>query len=215
VQQDVNNVKGIDVSNWQHTIDWKQVKNAGYQFAFLKATEGVDYVDPTFSSYRQGAHDAGMKVGFYHYFHPENSVADQVKLFSDVIGKADPDSLRVVIDAEDPSMWQRYTVNQRVKMVDDFLQGVQQKTGITPEIYCSPNFAKDVLGNSPALAKYGLWIANYGVDSPSIPSPWSKYQFWQYTSSGHVPGIQGNVDLDMYNGTDLNQSPAQAKKQHV
>ncbi len=208
VQGDVDKVKGIDVSNWQGTIDWKQVKNAGYQFAFMKATEGVDFVDHTFESFRKGARDAGLKEGYYHYFHPEESVAAQVKLFTDVVGKAEPDSLRLVIDAEDPGKWTRYPVAQRVKMVDDFLQGVKEKTGVTPQvsIYCSPNFADKILGNSPILSKYSLWIANYGVDKPTLPEPWGKWDFWQYTDAGRVPGINGKVDLDMFNGTDLSKA---------
>jgi lysozyme len=212
VQDDVNKVKGIDVSNWQHNIDWKQVKDAGYQFAFMKATEGVTYVDSYFDANRKGAQDAGLKVGYYHYFHPENSVAEQVKLFTDVVGKAEPDGLRMVIDAEDPAMWRRYPVDQRVKMVEDFLQGVKEKVGITPQvcIYCSPSFADEILGNSPSLAKYSLWIANYGVDKPTIPDPWKKWDFWQYTSDGRVPGIDGRVDLDVFNGTDLNQDKMKA-----
>ncbi|MBX9720105.1 MAG: glycoside hydrolase family 25 protein, partial [Candidatus Obscuribacterales bacterium] len=208
VQGDVDKVKGIDVSNWQGTIDWKQVKNAGYQFAFMKATEGVDFVDHTFETFRKGARDAGLKEGYYHYFHPEESVAAQVKLFTDVIGKAEPDSLRLVIDAEDPGKWTPYPLAQRVKMVDDFLQGVKEKTGVTPQvsIYCSPNFADKILGNSPILSKYSLWIANYGVDKPTLPAPWGKWDFWQYTDAGKVPGINGKVDLDMFNGTDLSKA---------
>lgn len=207
VQDMVDKPKGIDVSNWQKEIDWKQVKDAGYQFAFMKATEGTDYVDYTFDKNRQGAKDAGLKVGFYHYFHPEDSVDAQVKLFCDKIGKAEPDALRLVIDAEDPDKWTRFPLDQRVKMVDDFLQGVKNRTGLTPEVcvYCSPNFADEILGNSPVLQKYSLWIANYGVDQPRLPGPWGKWDFWQYTSSGKVPGINGRVDLNVFNGSDINQ----------
>ena len=207
VQEMVARPKGIDVSNWQKTIDWKQVKDAGYQFAILKATEGVTFVDKTFNTFRQGARDAGLKVGYYHYFHPENPVDQQVKLFCDTVGKAEPDALRLVIDAEDASKWAPYTVDQRVKMVEDFLQGVQNRLGTTPKvsIYCSPNFAKDTLGNSPALGKYSLWIANYGVTEPTLPKPWGRWDFWQYTDKGKVPGINGNVDIDVFNGTDLSE----------
>lgn len=213
VQDDVNKVKGIDVSNWQGDIDWKQVKDAGYQFAFMKATEGNFYVDKYFDANRRGAGDAGLKVGYYHYFHPEESVESQVKLFTDVVGKAEPDSLRMVIDAEDPGKWRGYPLEQRVKMVEDFLQGVKEKTGVTPQvcIYCSPNFADEILGNAPELKKYSLWIANYGVDQPTIPEPWKKWDFWQYSDAGSVPGVQGRVDLDVFNGTDLNQDTANTK----
>lgn len=208
----VDKVKGVDVSNWQRNIDWKQVKNAGYEFAFMKATEGVTYVDAYFNQNRQGARDAGLKTGYYHYFHPENSVEEQVKHFSRVVGKAEPDSLRLVIDAEDPSAWRRYPLEQRVKMVDDFLKGVQRELGQVPKvsIYCSPNFANEILGNSPVLSKYSLWIANYGVANPTLPKPWSKWDFWQFTDTGRVPGINGNADINVFNGTDLSQDQFKA-----
>lgn len=207
VQEMVEKVKGIDVSNWQGNINWKAVKDAGYQFAFMKATEGTWFTDKTFDANRKGAREAGLKVGYYHYFHPDESVDQQVKYFCNKVGKAEPDALRLVIDAEDPGKWTRYPLNQRVKMVDDFLKGVQKELGMTPEvaIYCSPNFADEILGNSPILKDYSLWIANYGVNQPRTPGPWGDWDFWQFTDRGRVPGIQGPVDIDVFNGTDLSQ----------
>lgn len=218
VQADVKMPKGIDVSNWQSSIDWKQVKDAGYQFAFMKATEGTDFVDHTFDEYRKGAREAGLKVGYYHYFHPEEPVDAQVKLFCDVVGKAEPDSLRLFIDAEDPAMWQPFTQQQRAKMVDEFIHGVKNRLGVTPEvgIYCSKEFAAEMLGSAPELKNYSLILADWGPHKPPAPSPWSKWDFWQYTDAGNVPGIKDKVDLDVFNGPDLslnqvNQSQVKAK----
>ena len=207
VKADVARPKGIDVSNWQSSIDWKQVKDAGYQFAFMKATEGTEFIDHTFDQFRKEARDAGVKVGYYHYFHPEDPVDQQVKLFCDVVGKAEPDSLRLMIDAEDPAMWKNYTQQQRAQMVEQFLQGVQDRLGVTPQacIYCSRDFADNMLGNAPELKKYSLFIADWGPHDPRVPSPWDKWDFWQYTDAGNVPGIKDKVDLDMYNGTDINE----------
>jgi lysozyme len=201
----VNRAKGIDVSAFQDSIDWQQVKAAGYQFAFLKATEGGDWVDPNFATYRDGALKAGLAVGYYHFFRPATPVETQIKNFVNTVGKADPGSLRLVIDVEEPDRWKPYTVQQRVKMIDDWCQGVKKILGETPQIcvYGSPKFVDEVLGNSPLLAKYGLWIAHYDVAEPNVPKPWSKWDFWQYTSKGTVPGINGNIDVDMYRDADL------------
>ena len=215
VQQTVNKVKGIDVSSYQSKIDWKQVKDAGYEFAFLKASEGVDWVDPTFAANRSAARDAGLAVGYYHYFRPNDAVDAQVKNFVSTVGKAEPNSLRLVIDAEDPSMWNPYTVQQRAQMIQDWCSGVQKALGVTPQIsiYASPSFVNQILQNAPGLSKYSLWIANYNVAEPNVPKPWSTWDFWQYSDSGNVPGISagGGVDLDMYSGTSLNAS-AKAKR---
>lgn len=206
-QEMVAKPKGIDVSNWQGKIDWNAVKNAGYEFAFMKATQGNWFIDKTFDADRQGAKDAGLKLGYYHYFEPGVDPDAQAKFFCDKIGKVEPDALRLVIDAEGDG-WMNYSADQRVAMVDQFLKGVQNRVGMKPEvcIYCSPNFADEVLLNSPKLKDYSLWIANYGVNEPHLPRPWDKWDFWQYTSSGSVPGINGRVDLDVYNGSEIKTS---------
>jgi lysozyme len=214
VEQAVNRAKGIDVSAYQNNIDWSKVKGAGYQFAFLKASEGGDWVDPRFAEYREGALKAGLAVGYYHYFRPATPVSLQVKNFVKTVGKTDPGSLRLVVDLEEPSKWSPYTVQQRVKMIDDWCQGVKKELGVTPQIcvYGSPSFFKGVLANAPELGKYSLWIAHYRAAEPDLPKPWSQWDFWQYTSSGKVPGINGNVDLDMYYENELEKLPADGMK---
>ncbi len=200
--------KGIDVSNWQSKIDWKQVKDAGYQFVFMKATEGNDFIDHTFDEYRKGARDAGLKVGYYHFYQPSVPVDEQINLFCSVVGKAEPDALRLVIDAEDDSIWQKYPQEERARMVDEFLTGVQKKLGVTPQvaIYCSNEFANGMLGNAPELKKFSPWIAYWGTHDPPVPQPWDNWDFWQYTDIGDVAGIPDKVDLDVFNGTSMDQA---------
>ena len=206
----VARIKGIDVSAHQGDIDWKKVKEAGYEFAFIKATEGGDWIDAKFAQNRQGARDAGLAVGYYHFFRPLRPVEDQVDNFVKTVGQAEPNSLRLVIDTEDDRLWKPYKLEQRIKMIEDWCAGVQKELGVTPQItiYGSPNFFRDMLENSPQLAKYSLWIANYNVAEPSIPKPWTKWDFWQYSEKGKVPGINSDgVDLNMFHGTDLNKIP--------
>jgi lysozyme len=90
-----------------------------------------------------------------------------------------------------------------VQKIVDFCEGVKKTLGITPEliIYANPSFVNDLLKNSSTLKNYPLFIANYGVDQPNVPNPWDKWDFWQYSESGRVPGINGNVDMDLFNGT--------------
>lgn len=215
VQDLVNKVKGIDVSSHQNNIDWQKVADAGYQFAFLKATEGVDWVDSTFAANREGARAAGLKVGYYHYFRPNDPVDDQVKNFVNTVGKVEPDALRLVIDAEEEKMWKPYSQAQRVKMITQWCDEVQKKLGVKPSVlvYSSPNFITDTLGSNPKLGKYDLWIANYHKPEPSVPKPWSNWTYWQYDEHGQVPGVTGeDVDLDVYNGTDLSNESKHRKR---
>lgn len=218
VDSAVKRKKGIDVSAHQGDIDWKKVKEAGYEFAFLKATEGGDWVDSKFEQNRKGALDAGLTVGYYHYFRPPRPVEDQIQNFVKTVGKVDANALRLVIDTEDEKLWKPYTIEQRIKMIDDWCKGVQKELGVTPQItiYGSPNFFNEVLKNSPELAKYSLWIANYNVPEPIIPKPWTKWDFWQYSEKGKVPGINSTeVDLNMFHGDDLSKTPVEVRsRQH-
>lgn len=214
VVETVGRIKGIDVSAHQGKIDWKKVKEAGYDFAFLKATEGGDWVDSTFAVNRKEAREAGLAVGFYHYFRPPRPVEDQIANFVKTVGKVEGDALRLVIDTEDEKMWKPYSIEQRIKMIDDWCKGIQKELGVTPQItiYGSPNFFRDVLQNSPQLAKYSLWIANYNVAEPTVPKPWTKWDFWQYTEKGKVPGIASDsVDINMFHGNDLSKIPGLKK----
>lgn len=210
VLETVGRIKGIDVSAHQGKIDWKKVKDAGYEFAFLKATEGGDWVDSTFATNRKEAREAGLAVGYYHYFRPPRPVEDQIANFVKTVGKVEGDALRLVIDTEDEKMWKPYNIEQRIKMIEDWCKGVQKELGVTPQItiYGSPNFFRDVLQNSPQLAKYSLWIANYNVAEPIVPKLWTKWDFWQYTEKGKVPGIASDgVDINMFHGNDLSKIP--------
>ena len=201
-------VRGIDVSQWQETIDWKKVKESGVQFAFMRASKGKDYVDPKFAENRSGALDVGLKIGYYHYFKPGDSVEDQIKTFVNTVGKVDNGSLRLVIDTEDQKAWAPFTPEERIKKIEEWCNGVQAALGKTPiiSLYGSPNFLDESLKNDSRLAKYDLWIANYNVGEPRVPKPWTNWSFWQHSETGRVPGIKTNVDLNFYNGTDLNKA---------
>jgi lysozyme len=212
----VNRVKGVDVYKGDKDIDWKQVKTAGYQFAFLKASEGITIADDHLAQNRKGALEAGMRIGYYHYFRPNDSVDAQVKNFVTAVGKPDNGALRLVVDLEEPKIWKPYSVDKRIKMIDDWCKGVTKALGVTPTIavYGSPNFFKDTLKNSETLGKYDLWIADYRSATPEVPKPWNNWTFFQYSEHGKVAGIQTDVDLDMYNGSDINQAfaPLKARK---
>jgi GH25 family lysozyme M1 (1,4-beta-N-acetylmuramidase) len=208
-------IEGIDVSHWQNTIDWAAVAGAGKRFAFMKATDGqldasgAMYVDPTYATNRAGATGNGLVIGAYHFARPDATPGDAVAEadhFIDVAGPAAGDLLPV-LDLEQtgglgPAALQRW--------VEGFLGEVYARTGVRGIIYVSPAFWSNKLNNTPALANEGyrvLWIAHWtSASQPTVPAAnWagSGWTFWQYTSSGAVPGIAGNVDLDRYRFTDF------------
>jgi lysozyme len=218
VQAAVDRPKGVDVYHGNGDIDWAKVKDAGYQFAFIKASEGITITDDHLEANRKGALENGLKVGYYHYFRPDDSVDAQVKNFVQSVGKIDSSALRVIVDLEDPKIWKPYSVQKRVQMIEDYCTGVEKALGVKPSVmvYGSPDFFNQYLQNPTQLSRHELWLADYSDPNPPVPKPWDNWTFFQYSETGKVPGISTNTDLDMYAGDTLDQAfpPAPKKAQH-
>jgi len=192
---------GIDVSEFQNNIDWQQVQQAGVQFAFIRATDGTTIQDADFVQNWQGAEKVGVPVGAYHYFTTTSPVASQITNFVNELKQVDAGNLPPVLDVEDPSQFTKYTVPERVAMIQQWLDGVQQATGVQPMLYMSSNFSASVLNSPPQFDKYMLWVADYTTAAqPIVPPPWTNWDFWQHADNGQVPGITGGVDMDYFNG---------------
>jgi lysozyme len=189
-------VKGIDVyhgDNGGSTIDWTTVKSAGISFAFAKATESDNFTDPMFATNWSGMKSAGLVRGAYHFFHADVDPTTQATYFLGVVGTLSPGDL-VALDLETTNNQTQATI---ISNAVTFLTAVQTATGATPILYVSPAF----LSTFTAFSSYPLWVANYGVSCPDVPSAWSSYTFWQSTGSGSLSALTGAVDLDSFNGT--------------
>jgi lysozyme len=199
-------VQGLDVSHYQGDINWESVKLKGYEFAFIKATEGNDFLDPDFATNWASAKANTVIRGPYHFFHPEISVNEQVEYFLKTIGTLDSGDLAPALDLESPDLWTGLSAENAVDLVIEWCSSVASRLNLTPYIYVSPSFATDILKNNTRLAAYPLWIAEYPEDpsntEPPALVPWTTWTFWQHTGSGSVTGVGGsNVDLDLFNGS--------------
>jgi GH25 family lysozyme M1 (1,4-beta-N-acetylmuramidase) len=190
---------GIDVSHWQGSINWTQVHNSGVSFAFMKATQGVDYTDPTFQTNIQSAHDNGILAGPYHFATPftdgvNDAVAEADWFVDHVNSYLTPGHLRPVVDVEQGSGLGKTVLSA---WVCDFENRVKQRTGIEPIIYCNTNYATNYLNST--VANYTLWIANWTYDTTKQPGigVFHGWAFWQWSNQTSVPGILGNVDGDV------------------
>ncbi|HYG61751.1 MAG TPA: glycoside hydrolase family 25 protein [Thermoanaerobaculia bacterium] len=190
-----SSIRGIDVSKYQGTIDWSQVATAGLSFVFMKASEGITSVDPELSANWSGARTAGLLRGAYHFYRPGDDPTQQAEHFLATV-QLGPGDLPPVLDVETAD---GVSADDIVQGVATWLDVVQKATGRTPIIYTSHGFW-DSLG-STHLGGYPLWIAEYGVSSPVVPAGWTRWTFWQYSDSGTVAGIQGAVDLDVFQGS--------------
>ena len=203
--------EGIDISHWQGTIDWAQVAAAGKKFAFMKASEDIDYVDKTYPANRAAANANGIIIGAYHFAQPDLSPGDAIAEadhFLDTAQIASGD-LPPVLDLEVSGGLNQ---GQLQAWVRAYLGRIYERTGVRGVIYTSPAFWVKYAGDSTWFADNGykvLWIAHWTTaTAPTVPADaWggNGWTFWQYTSSGSVSGISGRVDLDRFNGTDLSK----------
>ncbi|HEX3264892.1 MAG TPA: glycoside hydrolase family 25 protein [Candidatus Limnocylindrales bacterium] len=193
--------EGIDVSHWQGTIDWTQVRAAGKTFAFAKATEGTSFLDDHYAKNKAGAMANGIMFGAYHFARPgSNDPVKEADWFVDNMGLQHG----MMIPAMDLEVTGGLGVTALTNWTKAWLQRVADRTGVKPLIYTSPSFWRTYLNDSRWFADNGysiLWVAHWNVTSPSVPgSNWGghSWTFWQYSSDGTVPGISGRVDLNRY-----------------
>lgn len=187
-------MQGIDVSHYQGNINWSQVKQAGIDFAFIKATEGIGYIDPKFQQNWLAAQQAGIQTGAYHFFRPTEDPQLQAKNFIASIKAADykQTNLPLVLDVEIAGGVSAQDLQQNI---GDLLAAIQQALQTTPMIYTDPSFWNTSIGI--ALNEYPLWIADWTQrPAPTLPNGWSDWEYWQYSQSGTVAGITGPVDLN-------------------
>jgi GH25 family lysozyme M1 (1,4-beta-N-acetylmuramidase) len=194
---------GIDVSHWQGTINWTKVDQAGVSFAFMKATESTTYTDTAFAANWSAAKAAGIYRGAYHFAQPgKSSGAAQAQYYVSKVGAAAFKTAGVLPPVLDLEVAGGLSAASLRSWVSSWLQTTESLTGRVPILYFSPSFWTDHMGNSTAYTRYPLWIAHYTTASaPRVPGGWPKWTFWQYTSSGSVSGIAGNVDKNRFNGT--------------
>ena len=191
---------GIDVSEYQGTIDWTKVDTLeskyAIRFAFIRATVGMDRVDQAFEENWLGAKKNKLIRGAYHYYRPNENSLEQAALFIKTVHLHKGD-LPPVLDIEKLSENQSMA---RLKIgLRRWLEAVEAHYKMKPIIYTGEKYYDDFLKEE--FSDYLFWIANYNFYREKIKDDWL---FWQFTEKGTVPGIKGNVDVNIYNG-DLQQ----------
>lgn len=189
---------GIDVSAWQRDIDWEKVKESGVEFAILRcgyrgAKTGALVEDSYFYKNLTGAHDAGVQVGVY-FFTQALTETEAVEEASMVLALVGDNKLEypIFIDTENTNgRADSLDKNTRTDVCDAFCKTIE-KAGYKAGIYASRDWFNNKLNDSK-LSGHIRWVAEYA----STTAYKGRYEMWQYTSSGHVDGIEGRVDLDM------------------
>ena len=186
----MSSYKGIDISSYQgYDIDFSAVRNSGVEICIVKATESTTYTNMYFDNHASGALNAGLNVGFYHFFRGQGIA--EADYFCSVINKyKDRMTIKPVIDVE-VSM---ADINNQVLL---FINRVKQVLGLDCVIYSGAYFAGDNLIDINLL-NYGLWVAHYYVSTPTLRGIWTGFVGHQYSDQGIIPGINAYVDLNTF-----------------
>ena len=192
-------VHGVDVSRWQGNINWAVLKKNGANFAYIKATDGGDHLDPMFRRNWNGAEAAGVKRGAYHFFYWCRPAAHQADWFIRHVPRA-ANALPPVIDVEwtrSRSCPKRPSPAAVRKKMAKFMNMLEAHYGQRPIIYTAPDFYDDNLQG--AFPNHPFWLRAV-AEHPSRVYPGRRWVFWQYSGTGLSKGVGEKIDLNVFNG---------------
>jgi len=195
-------IHGIDVSKFQGDIDWNAVANSGVKFAWIKATEGGDHADARFQANWSGAKAAGVARGAYHFVYWCRPPMEEMAFFEQN-APVEQDALPPVLDVEatptSRTCHKHLTQQGAVADMRVMLQEMERHYGKRPIIYTTVDFYEAILSDG-ALTDYPIWVRST-KHHPAVRYGSRAWAFWQYQSDGQTPGINGNVDRDVFYGT--------------
>ncbi|MBP5277425.1 MAG: glycoside hydrolase family 25 protein [Prevotella sp.] len=192
-------IRGIDISHYQGSINWEKLSNAQIEhcplrFVMIKATEGSTQVDENFQENFKNARDYGFIRGAYHFWSNQSSARDQAYFFLKKVHLKDGD-LPPVLDVENKPA--DMSVEDFQREILTWMHIVEDKYHVKPILYTYYKFKQQYLSTS-VFDDYPYWIAHYYVDQIEYEGEW---KFWQHTDAGRLPGIKGSVDFNLYNGS--------------
>ena len=203
-------VKGLDVSYWQGKIGWAQVPPE-YKFVFIRTGDTL-FEDPRFTENWEGAKARGLLRGAYHYIRPTKSPDMQMNLIRSAVPTDDLGELPFVLDIEyvtssvSKSSYRAH-IGEFLAQADEWFvrpsiiyTGIDQWKDIIYHWWKLPPFGTP--DHPDWLAGHPLWVADRGRTTPRLPIGWTEWLFYQHSSEGRIPGISGDVDLNVFNGTE-------------
>jgi lysozyme len=196
----VASAKMIDVAHYQGTMNWVTAHTAGITHAFIKASQGASYVDPQFATNWSGAYNQSIERGAYHFYvagvDPTVQADNLMNVMNGDYGELGPAADFEEIDEHNPN-------NDTPENVKIFLDRIETVSGMRCTIYTRASWWNLYMGSQPWVMNYPLWVAHYNVSVPTLPSGWTEYWYWQYSSlaPGATYGAQSsNIDVDKIAG---------------
>ena len=195
-------VHGTDVAKYQTNIDWAAAKAAGISFAFVKATEGGDRYDEAFETHWRGTRAAGIPRAAYHFFYFCRPAIEQARWFIEHVPN-DRSAMPPVLDMEwnplSPTCKLRPPPETVRAAMSVLLEAVERHYGKKPIIYTSVDFFDD--NDLSTFRGYPYWLRSV-AGHPSEKYGSHPFTFWQYTGTGRVPGMPGQSDINVFNGSE-------------
>ena len=190
-------IRGIDISHHQKIINWDELKKENIKFVIIKATEGSDFVDTRFKENWENSINNNYQTGAYHFYRICKTGKEQAENFIRVVPYSDK-SLPPAIDLEYGGNCTTEKSKETVKEeIHDYLKIVKNYYKKKPIIYATQSFYDDFIKND--YLDYDIWIRDI-YSEPKLESG-RKWTFWQYANRGHLKGIDGFIDLNVFNGS--------------
>ncbi|MDR0227655.1 MAG: glycoside hydrolase family 25 protein [Flavobacteriaceae bacterium] len=187
---------GFDVSQYQGVIDWEVVDSIAFtaplDFVFIRATMGEDATDKAYDINWKGARANHFIRGAYHYYRPNENSTEQAKNFIAKVKLSEGD-LPPVLDIEE--MPKTQTMDNLRKGLINWMTIVEKHYGVKPILYSGENYYVNHL--KQWFPDHIIWIANYNFFVEEIKPDW---HFWQFSEKGVIEGIDGKVDLNIFQG---------------
>jgi lysozyme len=202
-------VFGIDISHYQDKINWDTLfSRHNIDFVFMRATAGIDNFDKHFQKNWESIKKAGVIRGAYHYYRPDENSEEQARFFIENV-KLEEGDMPPILDIE------KYSRIQSLKSLKNglvnWLNIVEEYYQITPIIYTYNQFYLSALFDDPRFEKYPVWIALYNTNKrPDLLL--KEWTFWQFTDKGEISGINGDVDINVFNGNLKDMDGLRLKK---
>lgn len=193
-------VQGLDIARYQGRIDFTAARAGGTHFVYIKATEGKDYVDPSFYDNWYRAREAGVARGAYHFMNWCSLASEQAAWFVSKVPN-DPDALPPVLDLEwnnaskCKNKFNREDILEKVRVM---LAAMEAHTGKVPIIYTDINFNRDILDGENF--DNAFWLRSTAAE-PAERYPGREWLFWQWTQTGTMSGVGVEVDRNAFYGS--------------
>jgi GH25 family lysozyme M1 (1,4-beta-N-acetylmuramidase) len=214
----------VDVSKYQGDINWPAVARS-IDAAIIKATDGASYIDPAFERNYRNARASGLSVILYHFLRPGDGRRQARTFCGEVNGIRGTDKflsrdevlagkggiIGLAVDVEwspdkatgDKDTWKHVSKDARLTTITEFLLEVERITGLRCILYTAKTWWDPMTEHATEFAgisfkDYHLYLADYVHHLPlPLPAAWSQWSLWQKSGTGHVPGIDATVDLDV------------------